>query len=237
VLRVGSLFSGIGGIDRGLESVGCQVEWFCESDPFCRSVLERHWPGTHCFEDVRDVGFETAPAIDILAGGFPCQDVSDAGDRTGIEGERSGLWTEFARLVREFRPRYVVVENVTGLLSRGMGDVVGDLASSGYDAEWECVPAAAVGAPHLRARVWLLAYPCRVGGAAGTDAPVWAGRLQSQLRAWWPAQPSVGRVADGFPRPVDELRALGNAAVPRVAELIGHAIVRDSLLRSAANHA
>lgn len=181
---VGSLFTGIGGIDLGLERAGMRVAWQCESDAYCRRVLARHWPNVPCYEDVRTL---TAPArVDVLAGGFPCQDVSTAGQRAGITGERSGLWVEFARLIRELRPRYVLVENVAGLLPRGMGRVLGDLADVGYDAEWDCIPAAAVGAPHLRARIFILAYPgggrrpgdglragrhpARSGGAALADA-------------------------------------------------------------------
>jgi DNA (cytosine-5)-methyltransferase 1 len=111
------------------------------------------------------------PYVDVLAGGFPCQDLSYAGKGAGIDGERSGLWGEYARLIRELRPRYVVVENVTALLARGMGRVLGDLAACGYDAEWDCIPAAAVGAPHRRDRVWIVAYPNGAGleGHRGPD--------------------------------------------------------------------
>lgn len=228
-MNAGSLFSGIGGIDLGLERAGMSIVWQCESDEYRRSVLARHWPSVPCFEDVRDVRFETAQAVDLLAGGFPCKDTSDAGDRAGIEGEYSGLWFEFARVIRELRPRYVLVENVTGLLSRGMGRVVGHLAASGYDAEWDCLPAAAVGAHHLRAREWILAYPRGFRGEAGTDSSIWAGRVQPQLRAPWPTEPQVARVADGFPRPVDELAALGDSAVPAVVEQIGRALMAQHI--------
>jgi site-specific DNA-cytosine methylase len=101
------------------------------------------------------------PYVDVLCGGFPCQDISVAGRGEGIDGARSGLWAEYARLIRELRPRYVVVENVAALLARGMERVLGDLAACGYDAEWDCIPASAVGAPHRRDRVWLVAYPAR----------------------------------------------------------------------------
>jgi site-specific DNA-cytosine methylase len=106
------------------------------------------------------------PYVDVLCGGFPCQDLSYAGKGAGLDGERSGLWGEYARLIRELRPRYVVVENVSALLARGLGRVLGDLAACGYDAEWDCIPASAVGAPHRRDRVWLVAYP---GGERCSD--------------------------------------------------------------------
>jgi DNA (cytosine-5)-methyltransferase 1 len=156
-VNVGSLFSGAGLMDWGLTLAGFEHAWFCESDPYCRRVLAIRYPGVPIFEDVRT--FEAPERVDLLAGGFPCQDVSQAGRRAGIAGERSGLWDHFARLIGELRPRYVLVENVPGLLVRGMGDVLGDLAALGYDAEWDCLPAAAFGAPHLRARIFILAYP------------------------------------------------------------------------------
>ena len=158
-LTVGSLFSGIGGIDLGLERAGHRTLWFCEVDPFCRRVLRKHWPHVPIYEDIRELRGADIVRPDLLAGGFPCQDLSHAGRRAGIDGERSGLWAEFHRLVREIRPRYVLVENVPGLLNRGMERVLGDLAGIGYDAEWQSLPAAAFGAPHLRWRVFLLAYP------------------------------------------------------------------------------
>src|SRR5208282_3242190 len=103
-------------------------------------------------------------APSILCGGFPCQDISNAGKRAGIDGERSGLWSEFARLIGELRPRYAIMENVAALLGRGLERVLGDLASIGYDAEWHCIPASAVGAPHRRDRVWIVAYANRDNG-------------------------------------------------------------------------
>lgn len=154
----GSLFSGIGGIDLGLERAGWRCAWQCESDPYARAVLAKHWPDVPCYPDVRELD-GTEPAIDLLCGGFPCQDLSVAGKRAGIDGERSGLWREFARVIGLLRPRFVLVENVPGLLAHGLGRVLGDLAACGYDAEWDCLRAADVGAPHLRERVFLVAYP------------------------------------------------------------------------------
>jgi DNA (cytosine-5)-methyltransferase 1 len=172
VVNVGSLFSGIGGFDLGLERAGMRVVWQCESDDFCRRVLAQHWPAIPCFEDVRDLrgtGRESVPAVDVLCGGFPCQDISLAGAGAGITGARSGLWSEYARLIGELEPRWVIVENVSALLARGLGVVLADLSALGYDAEWDCLPASAFGAPHQRDRVWLVAYP---NGHSQHDGPV-----------------------------------------------------------------
>jgi len=157
-LTVGSLFAGIGGFDLGLERAGFEIRWQVEIDPFCRAVLAKHWPAVKRYEDVRTVGAELE-RVDVICGGFPCQDISSAGAKAGLDGEQSGLWFEMSRLVRQLRPRYVVVENVADLLARGLGRVLGDLAACGYDAEWDCIQAAAVGAPHGRDRLWLVAYP------------------------------------------------------------------------------
>lgn len=156
-IKIGSLFSGIGGLDLAVEHVtGGRVAWHAEIDPFCRAVLARHWPGVPCFERVQDVGAGAAP-VTVICGGFPCQDVSQAGKKAGLAGERSGLWSEYARVVCELRPAIVFVENVSGLLVRGFGGVLGDLAAIGFNAEWSCLRASDVGAPHLRRRVFLLA--------------------------------------------------------------------------------
>jgi DNA (cytosine-5)-methyltransferase 1 len=159
MLTVGSLFAGIGGFDLGAERAGFEVRWQVEIDPFCQRVLAKHWPNAERFEDVRRV--RTFPPADVICGGFPCQDISNAGDRAGISGERSGLWRQLARAIRMVRPKYALVENVAALLGRGMGRVCGDLAARRYDAEWDCIPAAAVGAHHQRDRIWILAYPTR----------------------------------------------------------------------------
>ena len=181
-MTVGSLFAGIGGFDLGLERAGFEIKWQVEIDPFCRAVLAKHWPHVKRYEDVRTVGSELEH-VDVICGGFPCQDISDAGKRIGINGPRSGLWSEFARLVGELRPRFVIVENVAGLLSLGMGRVLGDLATFGYDAEWDTLPAVAFGTPHRRDRVWIVAYP------GGVEFSRWR-RTQGSLfpRQWSPAR-------------------------------------------------
>jgi DNA (cytosine-5)-methyltransferase 1 len=166
-VNVGSLFAGIGGFDLGLERAGFRIGWQVEINPFCRAVLAHRFPDARRFEDVRRVGAADLPPVDLLCGGFPCQDLSTAGNGAGIDGARSGLWSEFARIVRELGPRYVLVENVPALLTgKGkrwdrapIGRVLGDLAELGYDAEWACLSAREFGAPHLRKRVWIVAYP------------------------------------------------------------------------------
>jgi len=167
-LRVLDLFSGIGGFSLGLERTGgFETVAFCEIDPFCRRVLAKHWPEVPIYEDVRQLDASQLAKDNlsptVICGGFPCQDISAAGHRAGIDGERSGLWREYARIIGDVRPRYVIVENVRDLLVRGFDVVLGDLAALGYDAEWHCIPAAAVGADHWRDRVWIIAYPHRSG--------------------------------------------------------------------------
>lgn len=162
-LNLLSLFAGIGGFELGLERSGAfKTVAQCEIDPFCRRVLAKHWPDVPRYEDVRTLTAARLAAdgiaIDAICGGFPCQDISYAGPGAGLEGERSGLWYEYARLIGELRPRVVVVENVRALLSRGLDAVLGTLTALGYNAEWETIRASDVGAPHERSRVWIVAY-------------------------------------------------------------------------------
>ena len=157
---MGSLFSGIGGLDLGLERAGVgRTIWQVEQDPFCREVLARHWPDAdRSVTDVREAGAHNLAPVDVLCGGFPCQDISLAGKGAGLAGERSGLWREFARLIRVFRPLGVVVENVAALVARGLADVLADLAALGFDAEWTTLRASDVGAPHRRERLFVVAW-------------------------------------------------------------------------------
>lgn len=222
---------------------------FCECNRFCRSVLAHHWPDVPIYSDVRKLSAARLVGdgirADVICGGFPCQDLSIAGRGAGLSGERSGLFFEFARIVREVRPAYAIVENVTGLLGRGLGNVLGELAAIGYDAEWHCIPACAVGADHERDRVWIISYPQHVAHA---DKPRLERWLRAELRecsrqlslrsrgssdaraesiaGTWFTQPAVRRVADGIPARVDRLRALGNAVVPQIPQIIGRAIMR-----------
>lgn len=165
-MRVGSLFSGIGGLDLGLERAGMEVRWQVEQDAWCQRVLAKHWPNVTRYGDIKTIDWTEVEPVDLICGGFPCQPVSLAGKRLAQDDPR-WLWPEFARCLRVLRPRYALVENVPGLLSAGMGDVLGDLAALGYDAEWDCIPAAAVGAPHLRYRVLIVANAHRGGCGTG----------------------------------------------------------------------
>jgi len=229
-MRVLDLFSGIGGFSLGLQRAGMQTVAFCEIDPFCRRVLAKHWPGVPIYEDVRTAQF---PDADIIVGGFPCQDVSRAGKRAGITGERSGLWRELLRAIRVVRPLYAILENVAALLGNGMGVVVGDLAAVGYDCEWDCIPAAAVGALHYRDRVWITAYPhsdrlrpqrlrAEASGAWGEQQ--FARLVQDQIQLSVPAG-RMQSLSDGIPGRMGQLKAYGNSVVPQIPEIIGRAII------------
>ena len=166
MMTVGSLFAGIGGFDLGFERAGFTIRWQVENDKYCTLILRKHWPDVRRYGDITLIDWNDVERVDLVCGGFPCQPVSVAGKRRGTADER-WLWPEFARCLRVLRPRYVLVENVPGLLVRGMGEVVGDLARFGYDAEWEVLSAAAFGAPHLRRRIWLVAYDQSAGARMG----------------------------------------------------------------------
>jgi DNA (cytosine-5)-methyltransferase 1 len=230
--RVLSLFAGIGGFDLGLERTGgFKTVAFCEIEPYACEVLAKRWPGVPNLGDVTTAEF---PNADVICAGFPCQDISNAGKRAGITGSRSGLWREVVRAIRMVRPRYVLLENVAALLDRGMGRVLGDLAEVGLDTEWDCIPASYVGAWHQRDRVWILAYSDnkRLQGCGAVTI-----LRQSDLSresvggfAEWPGRSGLpesrlSRSLHGLPGGVDRVRALGNAIVPQVAELIGRAIL------------
>jgi DNA (cytosine-5)-methyltransferase 1 len=234
MLTVGSLFAGIGGFDLGFERAGFEIKWQVEIDPFCRRVLEKHWPHVRRYEDVRECGVGNLESVDVIVGGFPCQDISSSNShKPGIDGAKSGLWREMARIVRELRPRFVVVENVSDLLHRGLGSVLGDLADVGYDAEWESLPACAFGLPQPRWRVFVIAYPGAVGREVGREwleAGAFAGaRLDGDglVTAEHKAAQAAGLVRgmdDGLPGTVDRVAALGNALDPQIAEWIAHRI-------------
>jgi len=174
-LTFGSLFAGIGGFDLGFERAGMVCKWQVEIDDYATRVLAKHWPNVHRERDIRACGKHNLQPVDVICGGFPCQDISYAGHGAGLDGERSGLFFEAIRVVRELRPRFVVLENVAALLTRGLDRVCGTLAEIGYDGEWHCISAAAVGAPHIRDRVFVIAYAegerrgtRRTRGVAGT---------------------------------------------------------------------
>ena len=267
-ITIGSLFSGIGGLELGLEAAGLgPVLWQVEKDPFCRSILAKRWPDVDRYTDVRDVGGVHAidcdldgycfaqgdcsgvlQSVDLICGGFPCQDVSHPGRRAGIEGTQSGLWFEMQRIICELRPRFVCVENSAGIATRGLGAVIGGLSSIGYDAIWFPVRAHDIGAPHGRARTWILAYPdserfeaepvtrLHAQRQPGDDAHRCGGYppRRGDEDGWRSftdgggPSPGVRRGADGYPTALDRsrLRALGNAVVPGVAQLVGEIVLR-----------
>ena len=166
-LRVLDLFAGIGGFSLGLERTGgFETVAFCEIEKYPQKVLAKHWPGVKIYDDIRELTAERLLSdgigVDVITGGFPCQDISVAGNQAGLEGERSGLWSECARLLGELRPRYAIFENVTALISGNNGrwfeQVLWDISQVGYDAEWHCIPASELGAHHHRDRVWVVAH-------------------------------------------------------------------------------
>lgn len=288
-LRIISMFAGIGGFDLGLERTGgFKTIAVAEVDPYASQVLALRFPDAVNLGDVTKAEY---PDADVICAGFPCQDISYAGAGAGLAGARSGLFWEVVRAIGVVRPQYVILENVAALLSRGLDVVLKALAEVGYDAEWHCIPASAVGAPHRRDRIWIIAYPRseqHEGGCApisgtlaaqlfgavadadselrerprlarnGWDEPAnssqdladagcvdaqgfvasffdtqeWAGPIErlagpcnAGIGGFWAIEPDVGRVANGIPKRVDRLKALGNAIVPQVAELIGNAIL------------
>ena len=164
MLQILDLFSGIGGFSLGLEKTGgFKTVAFCEVNEKARMVLAKHWPYIPIYNDVKEITNERLKAEgivpDVITGGFPCQDISVAGKGEGLSGERSGLWFEFARIIREVGPRWVIIENVSILRSRGLLTILQNLSEIGYDAEWHCITASHVGAPHQRDRIWILGYP------------------------------------------------------------------------------
>jgi DNA (cytosine-5)-methyltransferase 1 len=253
-LNVLDLFSGIGGFSLGLERTGgFRTVAFCEIDHAAQKVLNHHWPAVPIYGNVRLLTKEDIKErVDVICGGFPCQDISQANASSqGIIGERSGLWSEFFRLIKEFKPKYAIIENVSALRNRGLALVLQNLAQIGYDAEWHCIPASAVGASHERDRIWLVAYPINKrpqGRLSGWPDAEWEGlyrrigRNLSGPKARWvalpyepvpctepprttPTEPRLGRASNGLPRRMDRIKQLGNAVVPQIPELLGEAIL------------
>jgi DNA (cytosine-5)-methyltransferase 1 len=251
----GGLFSGIGGLELGLERAGFDIVWHAETDPYASRVLKKHWPDVPNLGDVTKIDWSSVERPDLVCGGYPCQPFSYAGTRQG-ENDPRHLWPHMLRAIHVLRPDFALLENVPGHLSLGFGTVLADLASIGYDTEWECIPAAALGAPHLRRRIFIVADPSggrrgrpadqrgtttdrlrethveRCGKVvadtdiAGLEGPEPAGRHDLSARGgWWTTEPDVGRVAHGIPNRVDRLRCLGNAVVPQVAEYVGRCIL------------
>jgi len=250
MLRVLDLFSGVGGFALGLDRAGrFKTVGFCEIDPFCRKVLAKHYPGIYQHDDITTLTSEgiehNCGRIDGITAGFPCQDISLAGTGKGLGGARSGLYSHVTRLAGEIRPRFILLENVAALLIRGLGTILGTLAEIGYDAEWHCIPAAVFGAPHIRDRIFILAYPA----SHGREGPIcrdignitetmWGTQkqtstLDSRLRIFEEyeqrfCEPAVFRMDDGLSSRmdrIDRLRACGNSVCPQVVEWIGRQII------------
>jgi len=231
------LFSGIGGFALAAQRVWGdehEVVAFCEIEEYAQKVLKKHWPGTEIIKDVRTIKGNKWGTIDLITGGFPCQDLSHAGKQSGISAERSGLWEEYRRIISEVRPTFVVVENVTALLTgdngRWFSQFLGDLAQIGYDAQWHCIPASYLGANHTRDRSWIMAHPNEMGRKvykqpfARRSLPRdW---LENVARIWQTPISEIIRMDDGVSNKLDKNRiaALGNAIVPQIAELIFMAI-------------
>ena len=230
------LFSGIGGFALASQMVGgietCQ---FVEIDPFCQKVLAKNFPGIPCHDDIKT--YTARPGdYDIITGGFPCQDISCANPNgRGLEGERSGLFFELMRIVRECRPRYVVLENVAEMLRKSNGRIMGailwELSQSGFNAEWQVISATSVGAEHLRERVFIVSYPECVRRHRGRQL-VELSRQNAIFRTsrsiqfpglvrsnFWQMPSGVRRTSNGLSRRVDRLKGCGNAVVPKVAAI------------------
>lgn len=241
-----ALFAGAGGGILGGMLHGWRTVAAVEIEDYPRRVLLQRQadgilPRFPVWDDVRT--FDGKPwrgKVDVVTGGFPCQDISAAGKGAGIEGERSGLWSEFARIIGEVRPRYVLVENSPMLVGRGLTRVLGDLAEMGYDALWGIIGAHHVGAPHKRDRIWIVCYRARRdeeqhlpdtenerllrrerSGGEGTEERGSDGRGEAvdAGRQWWATEPRLGRVAHGVAHRVDRLKAIGNGQVPAVVRL------------------
>lgn len=236
-LNVLSLFTGIGGLDLGLQRAGMTVIGQVEIDPFCRSVLARHWPEVPRHDDVHTCPSwwmgATRPRVDVVAGGFPCQPVSQAGKERAQKDER-WLWPAMVDVITTIRPEWIIWENVPGLLTHGLDIVHRDIVGLGYRHRVGWITACAVDAPHLRRRLLGVAHaPCQGRPARRTTAGV--ANIPDPTRMWtepsrgsgWPDEPGVDRVAYGIPRRMDRCRALGNAVVPQIAEYIGRLIIQS----------
>ena len=253
-LRVLDLFSGIGGFSLGLERTGgFDTVAFCEIELFPRRVLAKHWPEVPCYEDVRTLTSARLAADgitpNVLTGGFPCQDISIAGKQAGIgEGTRSGLYAEVVRLASEIRFEYIILENVSALLSgpnnnagAWFASILSDLAAIGYDAEWHNIPASALGGPHRRERVWVIAYPqCKGREGPIADHCIFSSAFQAfsipfngSIEGWCGmAERSLPiRDCDGVSVGMERsrIKACGNAVIPQIPELIGRAILQDMM--------
>ena len=248
------LFAGIGGFSLGLERAGMQCVGQVEIDEYCQAVLRKHWPNVPKWRDIYEFKGSECGAVDLVCGGFPCQPFSCAGKRSGKKDDRY-LWPEMLRVIKTLRPAWVFGENVVNIDGLVLDQVYLDLEGIGFEIAPPLeIPAVAVGAPHLRFRTWIVAHSensrlertksTRNSCAAGLpteccssladtgrkryrkpEASLQSRRAGTIRRGWWAVEPDVGRVAHGVPRRVDRIKALGNAVVPQVVEIIGKAIM------------
>ena len=292
-MTVGSLFSGIGGFDLGLERAGMTIKWQVEIDDFCNKVLEKHWPDVKRYRDIKELRGDELEPVDLICGGFPCQPFSAAGKRRSKEDDRY-LWPEMLRVIRAVRPNWIIGENVAGIVSLALDDVLSDLENEGYACQSFIIPACAVNAPHRRDRVWIIANCDNTGSGTSRDRAnrEWQEKDERQERLsqhessgyneatsnsesksgesdvqrcnraaeqeqlgrntiksvvdrgsdiptdserwgipWLPIAASLCRVDDGLPswmvgHRTKRLKALGNAVVPQIVEIIGKAIIQ-----------
>jgi DNA (cytosine-5)-methyltransferase 1 len=228
---IGSLFTGIGGIDLGFQQAGFTIEWQVEIDPFCNHILEKRWPNTLRIKDIRQA-INLKP-VNCLVGGFPCQDVSTAGKRLGLSGNRTSLWSEMARIISELRPKCIFIENVSTIRNKDTDvfeKVLWDLAALRYDAEWHCVSASYLSAPHTRDRIWIVATDtlrclcstkqecqCTKMGwlqFALANGKIW--EMARQLCGSWGIESTIPRAIDGLSVELDRFKVLGNAVIPAI---------------------
>ena len=228
-----ALFAGAGGGILGGHLLGWRTKCAVELDAYARRVLlarqaDGSLPRFPVWDDV--CTFDGRPwrgHIDVVSGGFPCQDISIAGRGAGLAGKRSGLWWEMHRIICEVGPKFVFVENVAALANRGLDAVLGSLADIGFDAQWGVLSARSVGAPHQRKRLWVVAYTDSAGLEGQRTEPIGVGSedWEPSNTGWWQAEPDVGRVGHGVAARVDRIRALGNGQVPEVARRAWEALV------------
>jgi DNA (cytosine-5)-methyltransferase 1 len=254
--KVLDLFSGIGMISYGLHKTNrFETVAFCEWDEKCKQVLKKNFPEIYCYSDISKLEYRDGylysevdevagfTDIDLIVGGFPCQDISQANaSGKGLEGSRSGLWSEYKRLIGEIRPKGVLIENVSNLRSRGMGKVLQDLNALGYDAEWHCITARHFGATHERDRIFILAYARCVGREGFFPLQ----RIEASGQRWESGQKALQSVirnpfrrSDLHPQPllcgvdarspgrVDRLKQVGNTVYWPIIEHLGYHMARN----------
>lgn len=235
-MKVGGLFSGIGGFELGLVRAGFEISWMVEIDEFCRKVLKKHapeyWPNARILEDVTKVRIEQLTAVDLICGGFPCQPFSQAGKRRGKEDDRY-LWPEMLRIIRELKPRWIIGENVAGFINMELENAFTDLEAEGYKVEAFVLPAYGVGAPHERKRIWIVAYTNGEYGKTRMELyqkhskKILGDCHRYSYKPFEQALPKFDGVVDGVSAGLDKSRigALGNAVIPQIPEILGRFIL------------